>query len=87
MSAIFRVIERTVSTSPLPMRVAGAAGARPPLLARVLMSVVVMPVPRGASDKAPFDPTLLKVSWGKDTTAAKSKGETGVKAPAQGPSR
>ena len=33
------------------------------VISQVLASVVVLPVPEGRSDKAPFDPTLLKVSW------------------------
>ncbi|MFE9768942.1 recombinase family protein [Streptomyces sp. NPDC005808] len=36
------------------------------VISEVLASVVVMPVPKGRTDKAPFDPTLLKVSWRKD---------------------
>ncbi|MGI5470228.1 hypothetical protein [Streptomyces sp. CA-132043] len=30
---------------------------------QVLASVIVLPVPKGVSDKAPFDPALLKVYW------------------------
>ncbi|MCX5411143.1 recombinase family protein [Streptomyces sp. NBC_00059] len=35
------------------------------VIGQVFTSIVVMPVPRGASDKAPFDPTLLQVGWRK----------------------
>lgn len=34
-------------------------------LGQVFTSVVVLPVPVGVSDKAPFDPALLKVTWRK----------------------
>ncbi|MEF3112445.1 recombinase family protein [Streptomyces chrestomyceticus] len=48
------------------------------VIAQVFASVVVMPIPEGVSDKAPFNPNLLKVSWRKDPAAAqeatKSKG-------------
>ncbi|MET9515288.1 recombinase family protein [Streptomyces sp. NPDC002994] len=33
------------------------------VIGQAVTSVVVMPIPEGVSDKAPFDPTLLKVSW------------------------
>ncbi|GGV98173.1 hypothetical protein GCM10010230_21210 [Streptomyces narbonensis] len=33
------------------------------VIARVLASVLVLPVPEGVSDRAPFDPTLLIPSW------------------------
>ncbi|MDT9693264.1 recombinase family protein [Streptomyces sp. P9(2023)] len=32
-------------------------------IVQVLAPVVVLPIPRGVSSKAPFDPSLLKVSW------------------------
>ncbi|MEU6199460.1 hypothetical protein [Streptomyces sp. NPDC047061] len=35
---------------------------------QVLISVVVLPVPKERSDKAPFDPDLLQASWRKDKT-------------------
>ncbi|MEU5240619.1 hypothetical protein ACH4UR_03280 [Streptomyces lydicus] len=38
------------------------------VIAQVLTSVVVLPIPEGVSDKAPFDPTLLRVSWREDVT-------------------
>jgi DNA invertase Pin-like site-specific DNA recombinase len=40
------------------------------VISQVLTSVVVLPVPEGRSDKAPFDPNLLKVSWRKDKKAS-----------------
>lgn len=44
---------------------------------QVISAVVVMPIPEGVSDKAPFDPTLLQVVWRKDkTTAAKPPTES-----------
>ncbi|MEV6165111.1 recombinase family protein [Streptomyces sp. NPDC052052] len=36
------------------------------VLGQIFTSIVVMPVPAGVSDKAPFDPNLLKVGWRKD---------------------
>ncbi|MFF9016522.1 recombinase family protein [Streptomyces sp. NPDC014870] len=33
------------------------------VISQVLASVLVLPVPAGVSDKAPFDPSLLKPSW------------------------
>ncbi|WP_329118029.1 hypothetical protein [Streptomyces sp. NBC_01353] len=33
------------------------------VIAQVLSSVVVLPIPEGVSDKAPFDPGLLKITW------------------------
>ncbi|UKY52047.1 recombinase family protein [Streptomyces inhibens] len=53
------------------------------IIAHILTSVVVLPIPEGVSDKAPFDPTLLKVLWRKDSPATKSKGERGAKTPDQ----
>ncbi|MFD6192460.1 recombinase family protein [Streptomyces sp. NPDC060275] len=41
-------------------------GEKRELIAQVFTSVVVMPIPKGVSDKAPFDPNLLKVTWRKD---------------------
>lgn len=35
------------------------------VLGQVFTSIVVLPVPAGVSDKAPFDPALLKVTWRK----------------------
>lgn len=35
------------------------------VIGEIFTSIVVMPVPQGVSDKAPFDPTLLKVVWRK----------------------
>ncbi|MEU4067693.1 recombinase family protein [Streptomyces wedmorensis] len=40
------------------------------VIARVLRSVLVLPVPDGASDKAPFDPDLLRPSWCRDAPSA-----------------
>ncbi|MEU9323722.1 recombinase family protein [Streptomyces canus] len=45
-------------------------GEKKEAISQVLTSVVVLPVPAGRSDKAPFDPTLLKVSWRKDKQAS-----------------
>ncbi|MER7170897.1 recombinase family protein [Streptomyces mesophilus] len=39
------------------------------VVGQVLSSVVVMPIPAGVSDKAPFNPGLLKVTWRQDTRA------------------
>jgi hypothetical protein len=39
------------------------------VIAQVLVSVVVLPVPKDRSDKAPFDPDLLQVSWRKERKA------------------
>ncbi|MFJ6105544.1 recombinase family protein [Streptomyces sp. NPDC092359] len=36
-------------------------------IGQVISSVIVMPIPQGVSDKAPFDPTLLKVVWRKES--------------------
>ncbi|WP_406861798.1 recombinase family protein [Streptomyces sp. HUAS MG47] len=36
------------------------------VIARVLGSVLVLPVPKGVSDKAPFDPTLLRPVWRRE---------------------
>ncbi|MFJ9589215.1 zinc ribbon domain-containing protein [Streptomyces acidicola] len=36
------------------------------IISQVLVSVVVLPVPEGVSDKAPFDSNLLKVNWRKE---------------------
>ncbi len=36
------------------------------VIGQIFTSIVVMPVPQGVSDKAPFDPALLKVGWRKD---------------------
>ncbi|WP_455360608.1 recombinase family protein [Streptomyces sp. SYSU K21746] len=33
------------------------------VIGQVITSVVVLPIPAGVSDKAPFDPALLRVSW------------------------
>ncbi|KUO20565.1 serine integrase family protein [Streptomyces dysideae] len=33
------------------------------VISHVLAAVIVLPIPEGGSDKAPFDPTLLKVNW------------------------
>ncbi|WP_338494901.1 hypothetical protein [Streptomyces sp. SJL17-4] len=35
----------------------------------VLASVLVLPVPGGVSDKAPFDPALLSPEWRRATTS------------------
>ncbi|MEV4427316.1 hypothetical protein AB0K23_18375 [Streptomyces sp. NPDC049602] len=37
------------------------------VIARVLASVLVLTVPEGVSDKAPFDPELLRPSWRWET--------------------
>ncbi|MGI5196970.1 recombinase family protein [Streptomyces sp. CA-288835] len=42
------------------------------VITQVLASVVVMPVPKDRSDKAPFDPKLLVVSWRKEKKAKPS---------------
>ncbi|MCX2184332.1 recombinase family protein [Streptomyces sp. SKN60] len=42
------------------------------VIARVLTSVLVLPVPEGVSDKAPFDPSLLIPSWHRETPARPS---------------
>ncbi|WP_078657958.1 recombinase family protein [Streptomyces rimosus] len=55
------------------------------VIAQVLTAVVVLPVPEGVSDKAPFDPNLLKVSWRKEALAAKDKEEKAVTSPDQDP--
>lgn len=39
------------------------------VVSQVLTSVTVLPVPRERSDKAPFDPNLLQVSWRKGEQA------------------
>ncbi|MGW7240621.1 recombinase family protein [Streptomyces sp. NPDC054804] len=36
------------------------------VISQVLVSVVILPVPPGRSDKAPFDPDLLQVNWRKE---------------------
>ncbi|MEW2397892.1 recombinase family protein [Streptomyces sp. NPDC046862] len=38
------------------------------VISQVLVSVTVLPVPEGVSDKAPFDPDLLKVNWRKESS-------------------
>ncbi|MEV0451649.1 recombinase family protein [Streptomyces sp. NPDC050600] len=38
------------------------------VIAQVFASVLVLPVPEGTSDKAPFDPSLLIPSWRRGTT-------------------
>ncbi|MET9384709.1 hypothetical protein ABZY09_27480 [Streptomyces sp. NPDC002928] len=42
---------------------------RKEVISQVLVSVVVLPVPKGRGDKAPFDPDLLRVSWRKGKQA------------------
>ncbi|MFF4802734.1 recombinase family protein [Streptomyces sp. NPDC001351] len=39
------------------------------VISQVLVSVVVLPVPKQRSDKAPFDPNLLQISWRKEKEA------------------
>ncbi|MEU1816450.1 recombinase family protein [Streptomyces roseifaciens] len=39
------------------------------VIAQVITSVVVLPIPPGVSDKAPFNPDLLKISWRKEKPA------------------
>ncbi|AVZ73871.1 hypothetical protein SLUN_18500 [Streptomyces lunaelactis] len=39
------------------------------VIGQVITSVVIVPIPEGVSDKAPFDPALLKVSWREKRTA------------------
>ncbi|MGB8938873.1 MAG: recombinase family protein [Streptomyces sp.] len=46
------------------------------VIAQVFTSVVVMPIPEGVSDKAPFDPNLLKVSWRKERKETKDQDHT-----------
>ncbi|MFD3996992.1 recombinase family protein [Streptomyces sp. NPDC058583] len=41
------------------------------VITRVLASVLVLPVPGGVSDKAPFDPTLLIPEWRRETTSGR----------------
>ncbi|MFF3406817.1 recombinase family protein [Streptomyces sp. NPDC002742] len=41
-------------------------GEKKEVISQVLVSVVVLPVPKERSDKAPFDPDLLQVSWRKE---------------------
>ncbi|MER5614677.1 recombinase family protein [Streptomyces sp. NPDC002215] len=55
------------------------------VIAQGFASVVVMPVPKGVSDKAPFDPTLLKVSWRRERKAAQSEGGQMAMTPDQDP--
>lgn len=38
------------------------------LIGEVIAAVIVMPLPEGRDKKAPFDPTLLRVSWKKPAT-------------------
>lgn len=40
------------------------------VIGEIFTSIVVVPVPQGVSDKAPFDPTLLKVVWRKDESGS-----------------
>ncbi|MCB8907825.1 hypothetical protein ACFRFO_22135 [Streptomyces sp. NPDC056664] len=42
-----------------------------PVITRVLASVLVLPVPGGVSDKAPFDPALLIPEWRRETTSGR----------------
>ncbi|MFG2329781.1 recombinase family protein [Streptomyces sp. NPDC048604] len=39
------------------------------VISRVLARVLVLPVPTGVSDKAPFDPTLLRPVWSREAAA------------------
>ncbi|MCX5392134.1 recombinase family protein [Streptomyces sp. NBC_00094] len=39
------------------------------LIAQVLSSVLVLPVPDGVSDKAPFDPDLLRPTWRREPSS------------------
>ncbi|WP_406060492.1 recombinase family protein [Streptomyces sp. NBC_01077] len=39
------------------------------VITRVLVSVVVLPVPEGVSDKAPFDPALLRPEWRQEPSS------------------
>lgn len=41
-------------------------GEKKEAISQVVASVVILPVPKGRSDKAPFDPELLQVNWRKD---------------------
>ncbi|WP_432086223.1 recombinase family protein [Streptomyces sp. bgisy095] len=42
------------------------------VIARVLTSVLVLPVPDGVSDKAPFDPGLLRPEWCREPFSGRS---------------
>ncbi|MBT2387465.1 zinc ribbon domain-containing protein [Streptomyces sp. ISL-11] len=50
------------------------------VIAQIITSVVVLPIPPGVSDKAPFDPNLLKVSWRKEN-AVTSQGRASADEP------
>ncbi|SDM63239.1 Site-specific DNA recombinase [Streptomyces sp. cf386] len=53
------------------------------VISLVLASVVVLPVPEERSDKAPFDPNLLQVSWRKKKQAtAEDQGQESPPEPA-----
>lgn len=41
------------------------------VITRILASVLVLPVPEGVSDKAPFDPALLIPEWRRETTSGR----------------
>ncbi|WP_432123035.1 recombinase family protein [Streptomyces sp. S1] len=47
-------------------------GEKREVIARVLTSVLVLPVPDGVSDKASFDPSLLRPEWIRETFSGRS---------------
>ncbi|MEU3880092.1 recombinase family protein [Streptomyces californicus] len=47
------------------------------LIGEVISAVIVMPIPEGRGTKAPFDPTLLRVSWKKPKAPSSPQGNPG----------